>query len=352
MPAQARKGKAFRHHALAGESGVAVDQERQRFRPLDHVAKLVLLGANLAEHDRIDDLEMRRVCGQRQVDAVAVELAVRRRAEVIFDVAGAVDLVRRRRAALELVEDDAVRLVHHLAQHVEPAAMGHAERDVAQAQLAAPLDDLLESRDHRLRAVEAEPLGSRILDVEEPLEALALDQLAEDGALAFLGELDFLVGPLDALLNPGLLGRIGDMNEFEADRAAIGAPEDREHFSQGRVFEPEHMIDEDLAVVVGFLEAVGRGMELLVIPLRLEAERVEIGVEMAAHAVGADHHQRAHEVAGRAANLVLGRRRLRPSFRRLGPQLVGDRLFRRRPIAVQRVDEIALRRGRPIGFAP
>ena len=27
----------------------------------------------------------------------------------------------------------------------------------------------------------------------------------------------------------------------------------------------------------------------------LEAERIEIGVEMAAHAIGADHHQRAHE---------------------------------------------------------
>ena len=120
------------------------------FDALDDVVELILLGAHLAEHDRIDDLEMRGIGGQRQVHVVAVELAVRGGAEVIFDVAGAFDLVGRSGAALELMEDDAVRLGHHLAQHVEPAAVGHAERDLAQAELAAALDDLLERRDHRL----------------------------------------------------------------------------------------------------------------------------------------------------------------------------------------------------------
>ena len=91
---------------------------------------LVLLGAHLAEHHRVDDLEMRRVGGERQVHLVAVELAVGRGAEVILHVAGALDVVGRRRAALELVEDRAVRLAHHLRQHVEPAAMRHADHDL------------------------------------------------------------------------------------------------------------------------------------------------------------------------------------------------------------------------------
>ena len=90
-------------------------------------AVLILLGAHLAEHHRIDDLEMRRIGGERQMHLVAVELAVRRGAEVILHVAGAFDLVRRRRAALELVEDRAVRLAHHLREHVEAAAMRHAD---------------------------------------------------------------------------------------------------------------------------------------------------------------------------------------------------------------------------------
>ena len=56
---------------------------------------LVLLGARLAQHDRVDDLEMRGVGGQRQVDLVAVELAVGRGAEVVLHVARALDVVGR-----------------------------------------------------------------------------------------------------------------------------------------------------------------------------------------------------------------------------------------------------------------
>src|SRR5271166_5014194 len=121
-----------------------------------------------------------------------------------------------------------MRLAHHLAQHVKPPAMRHAEADFAQAQLSASLDDLLERWDHRLGPVEAEAFRARVFDVEEALETFRLDELAEDGALAFPGELDFLVRTLDALLNPGLLGGVGDVKELEADRAAIGAAQDRQ----------------------------------------------------------------------------------------------------------------------------
>src|SRR3984957_5114491 len=93
-------------------------------------------------------------------------------------------------------------------------------------------------------------------------------------------------------------------------------------------------------------------MELLVIPRLLKAQRVEIGVEVATHAIGADHHERAHGIAGRPANVVVARRRFWPGLLRPGAQLLGDRLFRRRPIAVQCVDEIPLGARRPIGFPP
>src|ERR1700675_1512464 len=43
------------------------------------------------------------------------------------------------RAALELVEDGAVRLRQHMGEHVEAAAMRHAQRDVLHAQRAAAL---------------------------------------------------------------------------------------------------------------------------------------------------------------------------------------------------------------------
>ena len=125
---QARQPEAFRHHALAGESRIAVHQQRQHHGAVfRRRVVLVLLGARLAERHRIDDFQMRRIGGERQVHLVAVELAVRRGAEMILHVAGAFDLVRRRRAALEFVEQRAVRLAHHLRQHVEAAAMRHAD---------------------------------------------------------------------------------------------------------------------------------------------------------------------------------------------------------------------------------
>ncbi len=92
-------------------------------------------------------------------------------------------------------------------------------------------------------------------------------------------------------------------------------------------------------------------MQLLVILLRLEAERIEIGVQMAAHAIGADHHQRAHAVAGGAMDRVVALRR----FGRRGgarAQLVGDRLLGRRPVAVERVGQLVLGRDRPVRPPP
>ena len=61
------------------------------------------------------------------------------------------------------------------------------------------------------------------------------------------------------------------------------------------------MIDENLAVHVGFGEAVVcRRQFVVVLYFGGDAERIEIGMQMAAHAVGADHHDRANRILRRA----------------------------------------------------
>src|ERR1700761_6944095 len=196
------------------------------------------------------------------MDAVAVELAIRRRAEMILHVAGAFDRVGIGRAALELVEQRAMRLAHHLRQHVEAAAMRHAHHDFLYAEIAAALDDLLQRGDQRLAAVEAEALGAGELDVAEFLETFGLDQLVEDGAAALAGEADLLVRTFDALLDPRLVRGIGDVHELDAERLAVGALADRDDFAQRAVFEAEHVIEEYLAVEVRFRETIGAWVEL------------------------------------------------------------------------------------------
>ena len=161
MAAQAGQPEHLGDHALAGKGGVTVQQQRHHLGALrqrhDFAAlapgELVLLGTRLAHHHRIDDFQMRGVGGQRQMHLVAVELAVRRSAEMVLHVARALDVVGSGRTALEFMEDGAARLGHHLAEHVEAAAMRHPQHDFLQAELAAALDDLLQRRDQRLAAV-------------------------------------------------------------------------------------------------------------------------------------------------------------------------------------------------------
>ena len=201
-----------------------------------------------------------------------------------------------------------------------------------------------------LAAVEAEALGAGEFQVAEILEALGLDQLVEDRAPAFAGEADLLVRPFDAFLHPGFLRRIGDVHELDAERLAVGAPQDRDDLAQRREFETEHLVEEDRAVHVGFGEAVGARIELLLVVVRLEPERIEIGVEMPARAVGADQHQRVDGIAGRL--LHVGSRELDARRLRLGLDLVADRLLDLAPVAGERRDQFALRALRPVRPPP
>ena len=179
---------------------------------------------------------MRGIGRQRQMHVMVVELAVRRRAQMILHVARTLHFAGIDAAALEFVEDLAIGLGHHIGEHVQPPAMGHAEHDFLHAQLAAALDDLLQRGNHCLAAVETETLGADEAHAGEFLEAFRLDQLVEDRAFALGGEMDLLVGAFDAPLQPVLLLGIVDMHELVADAPAIGALQDLHHLARRGAF--------------------------------------------------------------------------------------------------------------------
>jgi len=132
------------------------------------------------------------------------------------------------------------------------------------------------------------------------------------------------------------------VHELDAERLAIGAAKDRENFAQRAEFEAEHAVEKDLAVVVRFGEAVGARIEILLVMVRLETERVEIGVEVPARAIGANQHQGVDRVARRLLDLGGGdvdARSLRPRL-----DLVAERPLHLAPIAVEGGDEFAARR--------
>ena len=78
----------------------------------------------------------------------------------------------------------------------------------------------------------------------------------------------------------------------------------------------------------------------------LQAERIEIGVEMAAHAIGADQHEGADGIAGRLTQLGIG---MAGVFMH-GPELGAERAFSRIPVAVEGGERVIARRRRNFGF--
>ena len=303
IAAHVRKPEGFRHQTLAGERRIAVDQHGEH-APALLVAELALLGAHAADDHRIDRLEMRRIGIEREMHVAPVELAVRRRAQVVLHVARALHVVRVGGAALELGQDRGIGLVHHMGEHAETAAVGHAEHHLLDAELAAPFQNLFQGRDQALAAVEAETLGADIFHVEEILEPLGLDQPFQDRALTAPGESGAVVDGLDTFLDPLVLVRRLDVHVLDADGAAIGGAHRVHDLAEGRVFEPEHVVDEDAPAEIGIRETVSAGIELGMEFGHLKPEGIEIGDQMPAHAIGVDHHQRVQRIPCGGTDLV------------------------------------------------
>ena len=78
--------------------------------------------------------------------------------------------------------------------------MRHTDDDFLGPQIAATFDDLLHRRNQAFTAIQPEPFGAHVFDVQEFLKAFGLDQFVQDRFAAFTGELDFLAEPLNAFL--------------------------------------------------------------------------------------------------------------------------------------------------------
>jgi hypothetical protein len=314
--------QALVHDALAGERRIAVQQESHDARALG-VAFLGLLGADFAEHDRIDRLQVRGIGGQAEMHAAAVrQLAVGRSPKVIFDVARAENVVGNR-AALELGEDRRVRLAHHVGQHVQATAVGHADDDLVDADLDGLADDRLERRHRALAAVQTEALGAGVLDVQEALEALRLDQLLEQLALLLGARSPQVVRALHACLDPGLLVGVLDVHELDADPGAVGLAQDFQDAPERGLLQAEHVVEEELAIEVGLGKAVALGVEFRMMLAAREAERIQIGEQVAAHPIGADQHDHPQVIDDQSAGALAaevdhlgarGRQRFAPAF--------------------------------------
>ena len=235
---------------------------------------------------------MAGVGGQLDADVGAARaLVLAGCAEVVLDVAGALHRGRVD-VTLELLEDLVVALADHVGEHVEPAAVGHADHRRIETGVGGHRQDLVEDRDRRLGALQAEPLGADVLGGEELLERLGRVESLDDALLALLG--DGRLHAFDLRLDPALLGGLLDVHVLDADRAAVRIAQHAEQIAELHLLVAADATGEELAVEVPDRQAVCGRIELVGHLRLLPAQRIEIGDEVAAHAVHADQRGDLH----------------------------------------------------------
>ncbi len=166
--------------------------------------------------------------------------------------------------------------------------MGHAQDDLLDAEVGRALDQQIEHRDHALASLEREALGADELRVQELLEDLRVGELGEDPELLVGPEVEAVAGRLHRLLQPGPRLSILEEGELGADAPGVGLGEALEDLlERGRV-RTGHVAAGEESVGSDVREAVALEEELVRLRVLLDAQRVEVGVEMAAYPIGVD----------------------------------------------------------------
>ena len=137
-----------------------------------------------------------------------------------------------------------------------------------------------------------------------------------------------LVLALDLGLDPLLLVGVLDVHVLDADGAAVRVAQHAEQVAEAHLVDAADAVGEELAVEVPDRQPVGRGVEFAWRVRLLPSQRIEVGDEVAAHAVDADQLGDRH---------LLGEHRLFAVDRvRVGPPL--DRLVRH----AERVEDVVV----------
>ena len=282
-----RQVEGLRHHPLAGEGRVAVDEHRQdlvaRPVPAPHLPR-----PHRPLHDRIDDLQVRGVEREHDVGRAPLGLDVRGEAQVVLDVARTRTLFD---LSLELLEQQGGQLAENVDEDVEPPPVRHPDDDLAGGPGPGSLDDLVEQRDEALSAFEREPLLSRVAGVQEFFEAARRNHPSQDLALLLGGKPGPAARAFQALLHPALLTSTAEMRQLGADVGAVGGVQDVHELAQGELRRTEQGVGGERPIEVRLREAVGLRVHVrrsrTAVDL-VHVQRIDVRDAVAAIAVCAD----------------------------------------------------------------
>ena len=129
--------------------------------------------------------------------------------------------------------------------------MRHTDNHLVDTKLCAAFKYLFDQRNHRFTTIKTETLGACVFSVQILLKDLRLRQALQNCPSANIREIRAIADAFDPLLNPGLLLRLLDMHELNADLAAIGLLKNFDDLAQRGAFHTDHVVDEDGPVHIG-----------------------------------------------------------------------------------------------------
>ena len=215
------------------------------------------------------------------------------RAQVIFHVARTLRAVGI--DSFELGENLHHGFADDIRQHVETSAMRHAHDGFMHVGVGGAIQNLVQDDDGGLRSFQRKTLVSDEARVQEMFELFGFNDALQRAHPGGGVERPAVSGRLHAELQPALLLRNLDVHELASDFSAVGVAQGFEDLAQRgdllRLVVIRHQrAGEKLAVQIPDRQPVSGRIELGMIN-GLGAQRIEIGDQMAAHAVGVDELQ-------------------------------------------------------------
>ena len=169
----------FCHHALAREGGIAMNQNREHFFPLNRVIQEALASSRLAFHDRVHSFKMTWIgCEVNGHGLPTGDLADRFESEVILHISIARHHVRHV-VLRELVKQNFQGLAKEIGQDAQTSTMRHAHDNFLSAMRRQIMKDRLERDEQGFSTFHGETLLPNVAAVKELLKSLRLQKPAK-----------------------------------------------------------------------------------------------------------------------------------------------------------------------------
>ena len=256
--AEAREIHRLGDDPLAREGRIAVDADRHdaRLVATAAVALRALERAGAPHEHGIHDLEVTRVRHERDVDRPVRRPVRAVVAEVVLHVPGG-GAGQVTELPLELAEDQRDRLLQHMGEHTDAAAMRHRDRDMFRARGSRGVHGRVQHRHQGIRALDGESLVADEGAAEETLEPVHLREAAQHSPLLIRGQRSRESFLGEQLTEPGALLLTAEVPHLDREIGAVAlAQAVGDVAGGGEVREPERGAGDQVEIGLGDAEEV------------------------------------------------------------------------------------------------